>query len=89
MAEFSVTSEIGKRNKEKLEALMREAGYTSFRSFARDSGVDVSNLYTNLDGTWKMSMKRMFKVANTLNVPILQVIDIFYHEELEENMNKF
>lgn len=75
--------------KGKLDTLVANAGYKSFREFAKDTGVTAANLYSNLHGTWHMSMKRMFKVANTLNVPILQVIEIFYPDELAENMSKF
>lgn len=71
--------------KEKLDKLVSDAGYESFREFSQDVGITAANLYSNLHGTWNMSMKRMFKVANTLNVPILQVIEIFYPEELKEN----
>lgn len=87
MAEYSVKSEVGQRNKEKLEALVKEAGYDTIKQFSRDAGIDVANLYSNLDGTWKMSMGRMFKVANTLGVPVLQIVDIFYHDELAKNQS--
>lgn len=85
----SINSEVGKKNKEIFEQLVKDAGYKNIRQFCKDVGVDPSNLYTNLDGSWKMSMKRMFKVANTLNVPILQIIAIFYPDELAENQSLF
>lgn len=77
------------QRKDKLNNLVADAGYKSFRSFAKDVGITSANLYSNIDGTYNMSMKRMFRVAEVLNVPILQIIDIFYPEELAKNMDKF
>lgn len=85
----SIHDEVGKKNKEVFEQYVKDAGYQNIRQFCKDVGIDQSNLYSNLDGTWKMSLKRMFKVANILNLPILQVIAIFYPEELEENQSLF
>lgn len=81
----SITSASAQRGKEKLEILIKEAGYTSFRQFCVDVGIDQSNLYTNLDGKWGMSVKRMFKIANLLGVSIMQILEIFYPEEMAEN----
>ena len=86
MAEFySVKSEYGQKNKERLFELIQAAGYENYRQFCLDAGLNQSNLYSNLDGTWKMSIKRMFKVANLLGVSIMEILAIFYPEELEEN----
>lgn len=85
MAEYSIKSEQGKKNKEKLLKLAEAAGYENIRQLSKDAGIDCSNLYSNLDGTWKMSIKRMFKVANILGVSINQIIEIFYPEEYAEN----
>ncbi len=81
--------ELFEQRKDKLNNLVANAGYKSFRSFAKDVGITSANLYSNIDGTYNMSMKRMFRVAEVLNVPILQIIDIFYPEELAKNMDKF
>lgn len=85
MAEYSIKSEQGKKNKEKLFKLAESAGYENIRQLSKDAGIDCSNLYSNLDGTWKMSIKRMFKIANILGVSINQIIEIFYPEEYAEN----
>ena len=85
----SIKSEVGKRQKEALQKLILDAGYCNMRQFCKDLGVDQSNLYSNIDGTWGMSMKRMFKVANLLGVPILQIVEIFYPNELAENQKLF
>ena len=83
----SINTDIGKKNKEKLWSMIEAAGYENIRQFCKDVGIDQSNLYSNLDGTWKMSMARMFKVANLLKVPVLDIVEIFYPEELAENKN--
>jgi hypothetical protein len=85
----SIKSDVGQRQKAELEKLVKDAGYENIRQFCKDLGIDQSNLYSNLDGTWGMSMKRMFKVANLLGAPILQIIGIFYPNELAENQKLF
>ena len=83
----SINSKVGKNNKEKLWSMIEAAGYENYRQFSKAVGIDCSNLYSNLDGTWKMSMARMFKIANLLKVPVLDIVEIFYPEELAENKN--
>ena len=82
---MSIRTDLGKRNKEKLLSLVNAAGYDNFRQFCMDVNVDQSNLYSNLEGKWGMSVKRMFKIANLLHVDILQILEIFYTEAYEEN----
>ena len=84
----SIRSDIGQKNKEKLVELIRSAGYESIKQFCKDVNLDQSNLYTNLEGTWKMSLKRMFKIANKLEVPIDSIIELFYPNELAENRER-
>lgn len=80
---------VFKSRKSKLDILIANAGYESFRAFAKDVDVSAANLYSNLDTTYDISIKRMFKIAQVLNVPILQIIEIFYPEELAENQSLF
>lgn len=86
MAGNSINSEAGQWRKLKLETMIKDAGFDSIYQFSKEYGIDMSNLYSNLDGTWKMSLKRMFKIANALGVPIGQIIELFYPEEYAENM---
>lgn len=85
----SIKSDVGQRQKAELEKLVKDSGYENIRQFCKELGIDQSNLYSNLDGTWGMSMKRMFKIANLLGAPILQIIGIFYPNELAENQKLF
>lgn len=86
MAEYSINSELGQERKLKFEDMVREAGFDNIYQFSKEYNIDMANLYSNLDGTWKMSLKRMFKIANALGVPIGQLIELFYPEEYAENM---
>ena len=83
---YSINSPEGAERKAKFEKIVKDAGFDSIFQFSKDVGIDMSNLYLNLNGTWKMSLKRMFKIANTLGVPIGQIIELFYPEEYAENM---
>lgn len=82
----SIKSDVGRERKEKFEAMVKSAGFDSIHQFSREYNIDMANLYSNLGGTWKMSLKRMFKIANALGVPIGQIIELFYPEEYAENM---
>lgn len=82
----SIRSESAQRGKEQLDMLIKEAGYTSFRQFCKDAGIDQSNLYSNFDGTYNISIKRMFIIANKLRVPIMRILEIFYPDEVKENV---
>ena len=81
----SIRDEKSQENKEKLFALIKEAGYENYSQFCHDIGIDQSNLYSNLDGTWKISVKRMFLIANSLGVSITRILEIFFPEEYAEN----
>ena len=83
----SIRTEEAQLGKSKLEELIKNAGYESIRQFCIDADIDQSNLYTNIDGKWGMSVKRMFKIANLLGVHINQILEIFYPKEYAENQN--
>lgn len=84
---YSINSVEGLERKDKFEKMVKDAGFVSIYQFSKEAGLDMANLYSNLGGTWKMSLKRMFKIANTLGVPIGQIIELFYPEEYAENMS--
>ena len=48
-------------------------------------GLNEANLYTNLNGRYKISAKRMFDLANVLQCPIMQMIELFYPDEILQN----
>lgn len=71
--------------KEKFEALVLQQGFRSMNQFAHACGLESSNLYTNLKEKYRPEIKRMFVFANTLGVPIGNVIEVWYSDELKEN----
>lgn len=71
--------------KEKFYELMKAQGFVSLRQFAKATGIQVGNVYSNLCGRWKLSIDRAFIYATTLGVPIDTILEIFYEEEMEEN----
>lgn len=87
MGEYSIKNEESRKRKEIFEQMVKDAGFDNIRKFCKELGVDQSNIYSNLDGSFNISIKRMFKVANLLGVPIVQVIGLFYPDELAENQS--
>ena len=71
--------------KEKFITYIKEHGYKSVRSLAIDAGIDTANLFTNLNSKWGLSIQRAFRIANTIGVPVEEILEIFYEEELAEN----
>lgn len=71
--------------KEQFYTLIKAQGFESLRAFARETGIGVGNIYSNLQGRWKLSLDRAFIFANTLGVPIDTVLAIFYAEEMKQN----
>ena len=76
------------KKREELQTLMGAYGYKSIRKLCRDADVSVQNLYSNITGTFKISIERMFKVANTLGCDITEVIKIFYADLYSENQRR-
>ena len=75
--------------KNKLLALVKAAGYNNLRSLSVKCGIAEANLYSNLQGRYNMSMKRMFAIAKVVRRPIDEVIEIFYSDEMSENRRIF
>lgn len=73
--------------RKELQNLMAKYGYKSIRKLCKDSGVSAANLYSNITGTYKISIERMFKVANALGCDITEVIKIFHSDLYSENQN--
>lgn len=79
-----MTEEFRQR-KEGLEKLAMEHGIENLRQLSLKAGLKESNLYSNLNGTFGMSIKRMFRLANVIGVDIKEVIEVLYPEEYAEN----
>lgn len=73
--------------REEFYALMKDCGFESFRQFAKETGVAVANIHSNLTGRYNLSIERAFIIADTLKVPITDILDMFYPDEMAENYN--
>lgn len=71
--------------KEKFIKYINEHGYPSVLSLANACGINSANLFTNLNSQWGMSVKRAFIIANTMGVPVEEILYIFYEDEYKEN----
>ena len=78
-------TEEGMKRRDALQALAQRHGIESLRQLCVLSGVAQSNLYSNFNGMYDISLKRMFKLANALHVDILEVVKAFYPEMYAEN----
>lgn len=59
--------------------------YGSINKFCIAIGVQQANLNSNLNGSYRMSMERMFLCANALRIPVERMIEWFWKYELAEN----
>lgn len=75
--------------RKELALLALSAGFNNLRCLSEACGINEANLYTNLHGTYNMSMKRMFTIARAVRRPIDEIIEIFYPEEINENRRIF
>ena len=73
------------QKREELQSLMEVYGYKSIRKLCREVGITAPNLYSNLTGKYKISMERMFKIANVLGCDVVEIIQIFYSDLYSEN----
>ncbi len=68
--------------KEKFYSLLKLSGFKSLREFARACEIPVGNIHGNITGRWRPSVERMFIYADTLNVDIDTILEIFYPLEM-------
>ena len=64
---------------------IKRQGFRSLNNFATKAGIVTSNLYTNLRGDFRISLESAFQIANTLGVPIIDVLEIFCKEDMTKN----
>lgn len=71
--------------KERFINFAKEHGYANLHQVSKATGIESGNLYSNLTGKFDPSIKRLFLIANTLRVPIDDIINIFYETEMQTN----
>ena len=67
-----------------FEKVMKEHGYDSVKEFAEACNLFPQAVFRHVRGAIKPSVDCMFTYAKVLNVDFDYVLDIFYHDELEE-----
>lgn len=75
----------GSKMKQEFVKLIRRQGYNSINGFCVAAGINTSNLYTNLKGEFPASIDRMFTIANTLGVPVIEVVEIMRPDDMKKN----
>ena len=71
--------------RDRLSQLANEHGVENLRQLSIKAGIHHSNLCSNLNGQYGMSIRRMFKIADALECDIVEVIKVLYPEEYAEN----
>ena len=61
--------------------------YGTKLAFCQAIRLNQANLNKNLNGTYKMSIERMFMCANALGIPVERMLEWFWRDELEQNRN--
>lgn len=66
--------------------LLNDNGYSTPYEFCKKNNLDASNMNKRILGVrQKIEINFMFKIANILKVPVIEVIKVFYPEEVQEN----
>lgn len=71
--------------KEKFNDYVRLHGYDNIHQVAKAANINLSNLHTNLNSRWGISIKRAFQIANTMGVPVEEILELFYEDEYLRN----
>ena len=72
-------------SKKRFLRLLERQGFRSINQFSVAVGMSSGNVHLNLSGVHGLSIERAFRYANVLGVPVNEVIDAFFHEEMIEN----
>ncbi len=70
--------------KEQFYKMIEDAGFKGLRDFGRATGIQACNILPNLKGR-DLSMQRLFIYANTLKLPVTDILRVFYPEEMRVN----
>lgn len=72
--------------KELFYKLLNDNGYSTPYEFCKKNNLDMSNMNKRITGVrQKIEINFMFKIANILKVPVIEVIKVFYPNEIKEN----
>ena len=71
--------------KKRFMALLKRQGFRSINQFAVACGMPSGNVHLNLSGVYAVTVERAFRYANILGVPVDEVLDAFYHNDMKSN----
>lgn len=71
--------------KKRFMALLKRQGFRSINQFAVACGMPSGNVHLNLSGVYAVTVERAFRYANILGVPVDEVLDAFYHNDMKAN----
>lgn len=72
--------------KERFDKLLHSKGYASLYEFCKTNELDYGNMNRRVNGVkQKIEIAFAFKLANILELPIEQIIEVFYPDEYKEN----
>jgi len=72
--------------KDMFNDLLKKKGYASLHAFCKDNQIDYGNMQKRVNGIrQKIEIGFMFKLANMLHVPVVEIIKIFYPDDYKEN----
>lgn len=71
--------------KEKFKTYLREHGYKSIKQLCSQCGLNPTFLYSNIRGKNGISVDKIFLIANTMKVPVDELLRVFYEEQYIEN----
>lgn len=73
---------------EKFMALIKKHNYRSLNNFCEVNGLQQGNFNKRIKyEDMKVDLVTLFNIANILHEPIDTLIEIFYPEEYQENLN--
>lgn len=79
------TTDSGALKKEALTILAQKHGVDNLHQLCEKAGVSQQNIYSNFNGKYDISIKRMFKLANAMNADIVEVIQALHPDLYAEN----
>ncbi len=68
-----------------FKTLVFSKGFKNISAFARATGIDTANLNSNLSRGKQPSLDRLFLYANTLHIPLTDVLLLFFPTEMKKN----
>jgi transcriptional regulator with XRE-family HTH domain len=69
----------------RFKEYIKTKGYKSIADFARDCGLHPQSIFRHIRGEHTPDVKRLFLYADTLKVPITELLTVFYPDSMSLN----